>query len=79
MGAVPKGFLKYTTNIENLACYSDDKFPLVQDRNRSVLAIKMKKKLEKIITWLTQSGMVVMRLRLICVCFARLPPPPPGH
>ena len=39
--------------------YEDDKYPLAWDRERYILALKMKVKLEKIFGWLTGSGMIV--------------------
>ena len=62
--------------IENLACYADDKFLLVQDRSRSGLVLKMKVKLEKIINWLVQSGMVVNESKTDLCLFCRQDCPP---
>ena len=52
-------FIAPLFTVENLTCYADDNYALVEDSDRSVLARKMKTKLEKIITWLSKSGMVV--------------------
>ena len=63
-------------DIENLTCYADDKFPMVQDKDRSALVIKMQKKLENIITWLTKSGMVVNEAKTELCLFCRYDTPP---
>ena len=52
-------FISPLFDIEKITCYADDKFPLVEDKQRSQLVLKMESKLERIILWLTQSGMVV--------------------
>ena len=37
--------------IEILTCYADDKYSLVENSNRTVLAMKMTIKLERIVSW----------------------------
>ena len=39
-------FISPLFDIENLTCYADNKFPLVQERQRSELVIKMQKSLK---------------------------------
>ena len=62
--------------IENLTCYADDKFPLVQGNNRSELVIKMQQKLVNIVSWLTKSGMVVNEAKTDLCLFCRQDTPP---
>ena len=63
-------------DIETITCYADDKFPLVVDRLRSGLVEKMQTKLEKIILWLTKSGMVVNEAKTDLCLFSRYDCPP---
>ena len=49
---------------------------MVQDKDRSALVIKMQKKLENIITWLTKSGMVVNEAKTELCLFCRYDTPP---
>ena len=56
-------FISPLFKVENFTVYADDKYPLAWDRDRSVLALEMKHKLEKIFKWLTGSGMVVNELK----------------
>ena len=69
-------FISPLFDIENLTCYADDKFPMVQDKDRSALLTKMQKKLENIITWLTKSGMVVNEAKTELCLFCRYDTPP---
>ena len=64
-------FISPVFDIENLTCYADDKFPFVEDKDRSRLALKMKMKLERIILWLTHSGMVVNEAKTDLCLFAK--------
>ena len=69
-------FISPLFHVENLTCYADDKFPLVEDRNRLVLVQKMQVKLERIINWLTKSGMVVNESKTdLCIFHTRDCPP----
>ena len=72
-------FISPLFDIEKLTCYADDKFPIVQDKNRLRLVTKMQEKLENIITWLTRSGMVVNEAKTDLCLFCRQDCPPPGH
>ena len=57
-------------DIETLTCYAGDKFPVVFDKDRTVLAAQMKTKLEAILLWLTKSGMVVNESKTgLCVFY----------
>ena len=69
-------FISPLFDIENLTCYADDKFPLVQGKNRLELVAKMQLKLENIIAWLTKSGMVVNRAKTDLCLFCRYDVPP---
>ena len=62
--------------IENITCYADDKYSLVEDTDRSVYALKMKIKLERIVKWLSQSGMVINESKTdLCIFLAKDCPP----
>ena len=54
-------------DIETLTCYADDKFPVVFGKDKTVLAARMKVKLETIFLWLTKSGMIVNESKT-CLC-----------
>ena len=69
-------FISPLFDIENLTCYADDKFSLVQDRDRSALVVKMQNKLESVILWLTQSGMVVNETKTDLCLFCKHDCPP---
>ena len=69
-------FISPVFDIETITCYADDKFPLVVDRLRSGLVNKMEIKLEKIILWLTKSGMVVNEAKTDLCLFSRYDCPP---
>ena len=69
-------FISPLFEIENLMCYADDKFPLVQGRSRSELVNNIKTKLEKIIEWLTMSGMVVNEAKTDLCLFCKKDCPP---
>ena len=45
--------------LEKLTCYADDKFALEWNRDKKLLAIAMQTKLQRVITWLKQSGLKV--------------------
>ena len=47
------------SDIEKLACFADDKFPLTWNRDKSVLVGIMEVKLKRIMDWLKDSGMKV--------------------
>ena len=63
-------FISPLFDIETLTCYADDKFPVVFNKDKMVLAARMKLKLETIFLWLTKSGMVVNESKTsLCVLF----------
>ena len=70
-------FISPLFDIENLTCYADDKFPLVQNKSRLELVSKMQMKLENIIIWLTKSGMVVNEAKTDLCLFCKHDCPPP--
>ncbi len=46
-------------NIENLTCFADDKYALVENKEKSVVATHIQQKLKRVMDWLTKSGMKV--------------------
>ena len=63
-------FVSPLFDIENLTCFADDKFPLVWNKNKLVVIRLMEIKLDRIMKWLTDSGMKVNESRTdLCLTF----------
>ena len=52
-------FISPLFNIENLTCFADDKYVLVENKEKSVVITHIQQKLKRVIEWLTKSGMKV--------------------
>jgi hypothetical protein len=52
-------FISPLFNIENLTCFADDKYALVENKEKSVVTTHIQQKMKRVINWLTKSGMKV--------------------
>ena len=63
-------FISPLFDIENLTCFADDKFALVENKEKSLVQIHIQQKLKKVIDWLTKSGMKVNEAKTdLCLFF----------
>ena len=59
-------FMSPLFKIEKSTFYADDGFGLTRSRDKTVVALLIQNKLEKMIEWLTKSGMKVNESDLSC-------------
>ena len=65
-------FISPIFEIENLTCFADDKFALAENKDKSLVKFLIQKKLERVIDWLSKSGMKVNEAKTDLCLFYKL-------
>ena len=63
-------FISPLFDLEKITCFADDKYAIEANKNKDLLAAMIQSKLERIIDWLTKSGMKVNEAKTdLCLFF----------